>query len=239
MRDSVEGPAELAGANVVGANVAGRCGKRFGVATADDDQIFVDDTGTSEGNPRIRERAAETFAQVDATLLTEGGEGFASGGVEREEEVHDADEDALVGFGVLAGTVLVGTVCACVGRVGAGVRVGVGIGARPESQTAVRLRTRDSGVESPDRFAGGGIEGEDLLRGRDPVEDAFNDDGARLKATGFLGVVGPGYGEVGDVGSIDLRQWRVVHVARRAAVDRPRLVLHGCVCGNVALRRRR
>src|ERR1700675_2064150 len=43
MGDGVEGPAKFSGANVESANIAGRGGEGFGIAAADDEQVFVDD----------------------------------------------------------------------------------------------------------------------------------------------------------------------------------------------------
>src|SRR5262249_42424229 len=146
MRNGVEGPAELAGANVVGANVAGGRGQSFRVAPANDDEVFVDDTGAGESNPGRRERTAKIFAQVDAAGGAERGNGFAGGGVERIEKIHHADEDALVG----------------------------GSWAGPESQAARGLRADDAGIEGPDELAGGGVEGKDFLGGSDAVETAVN-----------------------------------------------------------------
>ena len=46
MRDGVKRPAQFAGANVVGANVTGRRGESLGIASADNQQISVNNRGT-------------------------------------------------------------------------------------------------------------------------------------------------------------------------------------------------
>ena len=98
MRDGVKGPAELAGANFVGSNVAGGGGKLLGHAAADDEQVLVDDAWGREGDGDAFGIAAEAFAEVDAAVGSEAGDGFAGAGVQRVDEVADGREDAR-GFG--------------------------------------------------------------------------------------------------------------------------------------------
>ena len=135
LRNGVKNPAKLSGANVEGANVAGRSGKSFRIAAADDDQVFENQAGTGEVNGIGGSRfAAEIFAKVDASGIAEIGNGFAGGGVERVKKIRDADEDASVGTGT------------------------------PIGEAAIRLGTFDAGIEFPEEFSGGGVEREDFLR---------------------------------------------------------------------------
>ncbi len=145
-RNGVERPAKLSGANIESANTAGRSGKCFWIASAEDDQVFKDDAGAGENDGVGAGRfAIEIFAEVDAAGVAEIGNGFAGGGIERVEKIHYADEDAGGGSGT------------------------------PIGETAIGLRAFYAGVEFPEEFAGGGVEREDFLRGSDAVENPVDD----------------------------------------------------------------
>ena len=196
-RNGVKRPAGLARPRVEGANIAGRRGKRFGVAPANDEQIFVDNGRAGERNERSGVVAAEIFAQVDAPVLAEPWNGFAGGCIQRVNKVHHADKDALVSS--------------------------VG----PERKAAVRLRSGDTGIKFPEQRAGSGIERENFLCRRNSVKGSVDDDRAGLQAAGFLRVERPRHFKLHDVGVIDLRQRRIVGVARTAAARRPILFCSG------------
>ena len=83
----------------------------------------------------------------------------------------------------------------------------------PPGEAAVRAGAVDAGVELPEEFSGGSVEGNDFLFGGDGVEDAFDDDGSGFEAAGFAGVELPCELEVCDVGAIDLLEGGVVGVA--------------------------
>ncbi len=138
--------------------------------------------------------AAEIFAEVDAAGVSKGGNRFASGGVQGVDEVHHANEDALV------------------------------LAIRPIGETAIGLCAANSGVELPQQFASRRIQSEYFLRRRDSVEHAVNDDGAGLKAAFLVSVKTPGDGEALDVAAIDLRETGIVIVLARATVGRPILL---------------
>ena len=94
MRDGVEGPAQRAGADIEGADVAGRRGFGFRVATADDDEVLVDNAGSGESDGLLGVVAAQVLAQVDAALFAKTGDGFAGSWIERVEVVQHAREEA-------------------------------------------------------------------------------------------------------------------------------------------------
>src|SRR5215470_2013885 len=153
MRNGVKSPAKFARSNVEGADVARRSRQSFRHAAADDDQILEDRARTSEIDGICGGGfAAEIFAEVDAPVAAEAGNGFAGRGIERVEIVEHADENARL----------------------------FSLGRLPQGQTTIGLRANNSGIELPKEFPGGGIEREDFLRGADAVKDAVDDDGAGL-----------------------------------------------------------
>ncbi|WP_433983769.1 hypothetical protein RBB78_23865 [Tunturiibacter empetritectus] len=82
----MEDPAELAGVDVVGADVAvqGRLGLRR--AEADDDHVFVDDAWRGEGGEGLSDVFfVEVFAEVDLSTVAEGGDEFAGCGIDGVE----------------------------------------------------------------------------------------------------------------------------------------------------------
>ncbi len=87
---------------------------------------------------------------------------------------------------------------------------------------AVRVSWFDR-VEAPDLAAGGGVEGDDAHLGRGGVENAVDDDGVALHFGPLkcvVGVIGPGYLELLDVGGRDLSEGGVADVVG-AAVHGP------------------
>ena len=95
------------------------------------------------------------------------------------------------------------------------------------SEAAIRLRTFDSGIKFPEKFAAGGIQGEYFLRGGNAVQDAVNDDGVGLQAALLAGIEGPCNLKVLDVGAIDLSQRRVVRASGGTTIHRPIVALPG------------
>jgi hypothetical protein len=138
---------EFARARVEGANIAGRRWKSFGIAAADDEKIFIDDGGAGERDEGGGVVAAEMFAEIDAAVLAERWDRFAGRGIKRVNEVHDADENALVSI--------------------------VG----PERETTVGLCAGNSGIEFPKKRAGRGIECENFLGRRNSIKGAIDDIG--------------------------------------------------------------
>ena len=187
----MERPAKFAGTGIESANVAGRRGKRFGIAAADNEEILVNDCRTGERNERFGIVAAEIFAKIDAAIFAEGWNGLAGCGVQRVNEVHYADQNALV---IVGG---------------------------PRGEAAVRLRADDTWIELPQNLAGGTIEGEDFLRRRDSVQNAIKDDWAGLETARFLCIEGPSLPQGGDIFAINLAKGRIVSVAGRPAVHWP------------------
>ena len=191
MRDSMKRPAQLAGSNVLGANVAGRRGESLGVAAAEYHQVLVNDAWAGQNHRlRVDRFPAQIFTEVGAAAVSKEGNRLAGGGIQGVDEIHYPNENALV------------------------------FASGPVSETAIRLRSAYSGVEFPQELARRGIQGENFLRWGDSVEYALDDDGAGLKTAFFLGIKTPGHDETLHVGPIDLRKPGVVIVLGRAAVRR-------------------
>src|SRR5262249_42202859 len=131
--------------------------------------------------------AAEPFTEIDAAIFTERGNGLAGSGVERVDEVHDANEDAFIGA------------------------------VAPIGETAGGLRAGDARIKFPEELSVGGVEGEDFLGGRDAVEQRANHERAGLESAGLAGVVGPGDLKIFDVFAIYLGERGVVGVRGVAA----------------------
>src|SRR5205807_771402 len=134
---------------------------------------------------------AKAFAEVDAAVVAEGVDGLAGGGIEAVEEVHDAGEEALL------------------------------VTIEKPREAAGGLVAAYAGVECPLDLAGGGVEGDDFLRGRVAVERSVDDEGIGLKASLLAGVVDPGLAELADVGAVDLAKGRVVVAVEIAVVGGP------------------
>src|SRR5580765_2136156 len=61
VRNRVKRPAQLAGANVVSADVSGRGGQGFGIPAADDDQVLVHNSGAAQRDGLESRLASEIF----------------------------------------------------------------------------------------------------------------------------------------------------------------------------------
>jgi hypothetical protein len=203
LRDSVKAPAQRAGANVEGADIAWRGGVGFRIAATDDDEVLVDDAGSGEGDGLLLEFGVEViakaFAEIEAAIVGKVGNGFARRCVEGVEEVEDAGEDAR--------TLAVGPI-----RKAAG-------GLRGAADGAVMVI--DGGVEGPEQLSGGSVESDDLAQGRVSVQDASDDERVGLETTFFAGVELPCNFELGNVGAIDLGKRRVVIAVDTAVVGGP------------------
>ena len=96
VRNGVERPAQFAGPDVVGADIARWRGQRFRIAPAHNQQIFEHDAGTGH-QPRLLFRiAAQVFAQIDSPVPAEGRYGMAGLCVESVDETLHSGEDARV-----------------------------------------------------------------------------------------------------------------------------------------------
>jgi hypothetical protein len=92
-------------------------------------------------------------------------------------------------------------------------------------------------IEFPDFFAGGGIDGDDVIVLRGEEEFALDEDGGGFEG-GFVDEIGfdvecaegPGDFELSDVGFVDLRGGGEARATRVAPVDGP-----GYVCGLLGL----
>ena len=135
MWNGMKDPALLSGVNVVGTDVAGKCGQGFRQAATNYKEVFVNHRRTGERYETRRNVAPESFAKIDSSVSSESWNGFAGLGVEFVNEVHYADNDAAVLI----------------------------VSAGPISKSTSRLRTDNSGVEFPLEFAVRSIDGEYFL----------------------------------------------------------------------------
>ncbi len=191
MRNRVKRPSQFSRAHVVSAHVAGRRRQSFRISRANDQQILVDDSGRRQRRPLRLRIASQIFAQIDSALRAEPRNRLARGGIERVNEVHHGDEDALV------------------------------LAARPVRQAAVGLRAAHARIELPPLLARGRVEREYLLRRRDSEKHAVDDQRARFQAPRFAGVERPRHVKLFHIVAIDLRERRIVRVLRVASVNRP------------------
>ncbi len=171
MRDGVKGPANFSGARVESTHVARGCGQSLADDTAHDDEVFIDDAGGGGGDGHFLGRAAQTLAQIHASVFTEGFDECAGAGIERIQPVAGRKKDALV---AAAGP--------------------VGDAAIARFAIAFLLLNR---IEGPAQFAAGGIERDEAQFGGGGVEGAIHDDGVALHfgiVKGVTGIEGPGDG---------------------------------------------
>ena len=159
--NGVERPAQGSGAYIKGSNVPGRRRVGFGVCPADNDQILVDTPGRGELDGLLLVRLAQSFAQVDSSLLTKTGNRLTGGCIERVEIIACPGEDAAL----------------------------MAIG--PIRDAAAQHASFKIGLEFPDQLAGGRIERDHAAARGGGVENVANNDGIGLDATLFSGVILP------------------------------------------------
>ena len=92
----MKAPAQFSGANVVSTNIAGRAGKSLWFAASDDEQIFIDDGWGRERNRCSSGIDAEIFTKIDSPVIAETFNWLPGVGVQNINEVHDADDDAMI-----------------------------------------------------------------------------------------------------------------------------------------------
>src|SRR5581483_11096910 len=147
---------------------------------ADDDQIFINNAGTGENDRLLRRFAAEAFPNIDHAAGSETGYGLTGLRVQRIEETLDAREDAAI------------------------------FSARPVCEPAIRTTAANTGIESPQQFAGDRIERNHFMGGRQSIENAVHHDGLGLRIAGSVrGVVRPGELQLRNVIAIDLLERRI------------------------------
>ncbi len=133
MRDSVERPGKFAGADVVGADIAGGRGQSLRIAATDDEEVFVNNSRAGQRDGLGFGIASQIFAQIDAAVFAEGWDWLSSVGVEGVHRIHHAGEDAFF-FSV-----------------------------GPVGQAAGRLPSVDGRIELPKERAGGRVQGDYFL----------------------------------------------------------------------------
>ena len=190
MRNRVEGPAQGPAVHVEGANVARGRGMGFRIASADDDEVFVDEAGGGKGDGLllVTFAVAQAFAEVEAALVAEGWDQMAGAWIDCVEIIHASGEEARF--------VAVGPVAEAARRLSGAADGGV-----------VHL---DGGIEEPETLAGGGIEREDFAAVGEPDEGAANDERIRFEIAFLAGVINPRLLEMRDVCAVDLREHGIV-----------------------------
>ena len=190
-RNRVEGPSQHARAHVVRPDVPRRGARAFARASADNQQIAVDDAGRCQPDRLGGGGASEIVAQVDAPPIPEAGNGDTCPSVERIEILVRRHEQAAL------------------------------VTVRPVGHAAVGTAALQLRVEGPLEGARRGIERHDpVIRGW-RVEDAVHDDRIHLEPAGLTGVESPGLFEVSHVGGRDLGKRRKSIARGRCTVDPP------------------
>src|SRR6266446_980196 len=177
VRDGVKRPAQLAGPNVVGANITRRGGKSLRVSSANDHQFLVNDARAAQNDRLGSGRAsAQILPEVDSPLSSETWDWFARGRIQGIKKIHHTHENSFV----------------------------LAIG--PVREPAIGLCSSYPRVEFPQELATRGIQSENFLGGSESEEYARDDDRARLEDTILLGVETPRDSEALNVASVDLRK---------------------------------
>ena len=95
-RNGMEGPADLAGARIVGAYVTGRRTLFFSDSRAPDQYVLVDDSRTGRHQVCIGDVASEAHAEVHGAGIAEGGNRMTGLRIERVQPATGGKEDAPV-----------------------------------------------------------------------------------------------------------------------------------------------
>ena len=95
-RDGVERPSQLAGPRVIGPDVAGRRGQAFRYASADDQQIAIDDRRASSAGRIVSADRGQIVTQIDPPARAETSRRFAGPRVERIHVARNGGEQAPV-----------------------------------------------------------------------------------------------------------------------------------------------
>src|SRR5581483_10160309 len=96
MRNGMEAPAQLPAANVISSDITRSGRQGFRIASANDEQVFVDDWRAGEGDRHGGRIAPEILAQVDAALIAEAGNRLSGIGIQFVNKVPAAADDASV-----------------------------------------------------------------------------------------------------------------------------------------------
>ena len=163
----------------------------FSHAPADDEGVPIDDSRRRQLNRLLLGIPAQIRAEVDASAFPEGGDRLPGLGVEGVEEMQHCREHPPVGA------------------------------VRPVHQTAIRPSTLDSRIERPQELSRRGAKSKSLVRRRQRIKDAVDDDGLGLESPGLPGVVGPGDLQILHVPAVDLTQARITNLFGAAPVRLP------------------
>ena len=220
VRDRVERPANRAGADVIGADVARRGPLLLTDTHALDQQVLVDGTGARRDEVGVADLARQSGGEIDRSGVAKGANRAAGSCVERIEAAACREQDPAVAA------------------------------LRPIHDTATdvgKVRTscvvRRARVEAPNQPAALGVKGDDGERGSRGVQDAIDDDWRGLDFRGaaprsvcrhVAGVVDPRHTQLRDVGLADLIECGVPRVTRVAARDAP--VVHRWAARRAACR---
>ena len=205
VRDGVENPAALPGADIERADVARRRGTRtFADDGPHDDQIAVDHARCRRADGEEKDVLVEAFAQVDEAAFSKARRRFSGRGIEAEEMARGGIEDAAGGP---IGPIREAAIHAAGGFAGGGLRIKL-------PQLAPRRGVERDGSER---------HGGEINHAVDHERIALDGRAARLVA----GVKNPRRLELPHVLAIDLLQRGKFGRAKIAAIDGPAAVAGG------------
>ena len=92
MRNRVEGPAELSGLGVVGANIARRSRQGFWLTASYNNKVVINYARTGQINRlSLGRESAKAFAKINPPVVAKSSYWFSGNRVERIEKVHHAN----------------------------------------------------------------------------------------------------------------------------------------------------
>ena len=210
MRNGMERPAERPAADIVGANVPGRRRQGFGLPSANDQKVPINDSRSGQDDGLPLGIAPQVLAKIDPAILAKTRNRFAGRCVERVDIALDRRKQASF------------------------------LARGPVDHPSVGAAPRDSGIESPEQLSGGGVQCHHLMSGCHSEEDAVHDDWLGLRIAWPVGcVVRPGHLQFTHVGAVDPLERGVPDVRRASAVCRPVSARRSPRTWNPAARHRR
>ena len=168
-------PAKAAGANIEGANVAGRGWIGLRIAAANDNQILVNNSGAGESDGLGKIVSPKALPQIDSSLFAKGGNRFASFRIERIEIIHHSSQNPAMAA------------------------------VTPVGNASRRLTAVNAGIEFPKQLSGCCVERNYLLRSGIGEESPTHDDRACFQPTLFGRIEPPRFFELLHIAAIDLQ----------------------------------
>ncbi len=190
----MKGPADLAGARIVCADMSGRRGQRLAHHAPENEQILVNHTRRSGADRDFLGIAPEPFTQIHSAGFTEARDKLACPRIQRIKKMARRNIDAALPIGKAA------------------------IAEFPHDLSAF---TR---IEAPEQLSAGGVERNHSKPGSGGVERAVHDNGIALHfrpGKRVAGIECPGDLQAAHIVAIDLFELGIADVFRPAAVNAP------------------